>query len=409
MESISVPQGTFRLSRYPSRHNEQLRAWDAADELILNWLEESKSLATKAKLLLVNDSFGALSVALSSQALGFEAEKNMQIQNDRNSTHLEIVSVVDSFLSRQGLIYNFAKNHLNMERVKLVSLLDLPSIEAGGKLDLVLIKIPKSLAQLEELLHQINPMIDDKTLVIAGGMVKSIHRSTLELFENIIGPTRTSLATKKARLIFADKDNSLRVAENPFPKEYRLEPEITGVQQEATLFSHGSVFSHAQLDIGTRFLLQSIPSDLAEAKILDLGCGNGVLGLVAAMRNPNARLAFADESDLAIQSAKQSVRATLGEERFAEMDFYVTNCADGIAEQSQDLILNNPPFHAQGGRTDQISLDMFKGAYSALKRGGELWVVGNRHLGYHKKLKQIFGNCRVLESNPKFVLLCAQK
>jgi 16S rRNA (guanine1207-N2)-methyltransferase len=50
---------------------------------------------------------------------------------------------------------------------------------------------------------------------------------------------------------------------------------------------------------------------------------------------------------------------------------------------------------------------MFTGSRAALRPGGELWVVGNRHLGYHVKLKRVFGNCDVVASNPKFVVLRA--
>ena len=44
-----------------------------------------------------------------------------------------------------------------------------------------------------------------------------------------------------------------------------------------------------------------------------------------------------------------------------------------------------------------------------LVKGGELWVIGNRHLGYHAKLKHLFGNCEVVASNKKFTLLKALK
>jgi len=47
---------------------------------------------------------------------------------------------------------------------------------------------------------------------------------------------------------------------------------------------------------------------------------------------------------------------------------------------------------------------MFSESKAALENKGELWVIGNRHLAYHAKLKQIFGNCEVVASNKKFTL-----
>jgi 16S rRNA (guanine1207-N2)-methyltransferase len=52
---------------------------------------------------------------------------------------------------------------------------------------------------------------------------------------------------------------------------------------------------------------------------------------------------------------------------------------------------------------------MFTGAHRALRPGGELWVVGNRHLGYHLKLRRLFGGCEVVAGHPKFVLLRATR
>ena len=76
---------------------------------------------------------------------------------------------------------------------------------------------------------------------------------------------------------------------------------------------------------------------------------------------------------------------------------------------SADLILCNPPFHQQQIVGDAVSWRMFQQACKVLRPGGSLWVVGNRHLGYHTKLRRLFGNGEVIASNPKFVILRATK
>ena len=67
-------------------------------------------------------------------------------------------------------------------------------------------------------------------------------------------------------------------------------------------------------------------------------------------------------------------------------------------------MLVNPPFHADNALGDATAWQMFSDSRAALRQGGELWVVGNRHLAYHAKLKRLFGNCDVVASNPKFVV-----
>ncbi|MBW8806802.1 MAG: methyltransferase, partial [Catenulisporales bacterium] len=88
-------------------------------------------------------------------------------------------------------------------------------------------------------------------------------------------------------------------------------------------------------------------------------------------------------------------------------DFRVADGMSGFEPGSVDVVLNNPPFHSHQATTDAVAWRMFTGSRTALRRGGELWVVGNRHLGYHAKLKRLFGNCDVVAGNPKFVVLRA--
>ena len=71
------------------------------------------------------------------------------------------------------------------------------------------------------------------------------------------------------------------------------------------------------------------------------------------------------------------------------------------------LVLCNPPFHEQRAMGDAVAWQMFHDAHRALAPDGELWVVGNRHLAYHAKLRRIFGNCEVVGSSARFVVLRA--
>jgi 23S rRNA (guanine1835-N2)-methyltransferase len=74
---------------------------------------------------------------------------------------------------------------------------------------------------------------------------------------------------------------------------------------------------------------------------------------------------------------------------------------------SADLILCNPPFHQQNTVGDQIAISLFKQSRKVLRKGGELWVIGNRHLNYHVTLNRLFGKHSVVAANAKFVILRA--
>ncbi|WP_207062211.1 methyltransferase [Motiliproteus sp. SC1-56] len=375
-ELLQAAQGQFQLSRYPLQARDPLRAWDAADELILHHLAEQPAPSEPPATLILNDSFGALTTAL-------------------HAWHPQMQS--DSVLAWRGTEANLRHNGLDPSSVKLLSSLDTPR----GPLDLVLIKIPKTLALLEDQLHRLRPCLTPQTQVIAGAMIKHLPASAAELMQRILGPTTPSLARKKARLLFIEPDLSRAVAPPPYPTQYPLQG------TPYTLLNHANVFSREKLDIGTRLLLQHLPSSPRFNDILDLGCGNGVVGLLAAQANPRARLHFVDESFMAVASARENFHRAFGDSRSAT--FVAGNCLDETPADSQDLILNNPPFHQQQTIGDHIAWRMFRQSRDCLRAGGELWVIGNRHLGYHLKLKKLFGNCQTVASNPKFVLLRSRK
>ena len=188
---------------------------------------------------------------------------------------------------------------------------------------------------------------------------------------------------------------------NPWPKQYQLE------NTKFSITNHANVFSNSRLDIGSRFFLQHLPRRDAVCSIIDLGCGNGVVGLMAAYINPQAELMFVDESYMAVASAKVNFHAALGQTRKAE--FRVNDGLDGVAADSADLVLLNPPFHQQHAIGDATAWRMFRQSRHCLKSGGELRIIGNRHLGYQAKLKRIFGNCSLVDSNSKFVICSALK
>ncbi len=377
MELLNVPQGDFSLDRYPTPSHPSLRAWDAADELLLHHLHElAPELPERPTCWIFNDSFGALATALS-------------------QWQPQVVS--DSFLSQQGTRANLQKNGLSIEAVRLLNSLETPT----GHPQLVIFKVPKTLAILEHQLLQIQPLLGPDTRVVGAGMVKHIHRSTLALCERITGSTTTSLARKKARLIHVTPDLTRPRQQSPYPVCYRLE----GSDYEIS--NHASVFSREKLDIGTRLLLQQIPEIPETRDIIDLGCGNGVVGLIAADRNPQAHIHFVDESWMAVESARLNFQTAFGNERMASFQF--GNCLDQFPPQSADLILNNPPFHQQQVVGDHIAWQMFRQSEKTLRPGGVLLVIGNRHLGYHAKLKKLFGNCKTVASNAKFVVLRARK
>ncbi len=374
-EKLHISQGKFELQRLPKETHESLRAWDAADEYVLEHIE-SLNLLNNTKILIINDTFGALAVGL-----------------NRFQPHAQS----DSYLSQQATHLNLMANDLPENAVTLLnSLKPLPHV-----FDLVILKVPKTLALLEFQLLQLRSTISENTQIIVAGMVKILTPSVWNLLERIIGKTQTSLAQKKARLIFATFDSNLAEPKNPYPIRYVLE------NTDYLISNHANVFSREKLDIGTRFFLEYLPKSENYRDIIDLGCGNGIVGLIAAEKNPAAQIHFVDESFMAIASAQENFERAF-KNRTAH--FYAGDCLTDFAKNSADLILCNPPFHQQHVIGDHIAQTMFKQARFVLRKNGELWVIGNRHLNYGVSLARYFGkqNVALIAQNNKFMIWKAQ-
>ncbi|MCG6200565.1 methyltransferase [Psychromonas antarctica] len=378
-ETLNIAEQTLVLHRHPRNKQETLQAWDSADEYLINYFTDNelgKHLGADEQMLLINDSFGALSCYFQ---------------------EIERTAISDSYISLSSIKLNMQRNNCSEENIVVQdSLQNFPS-----NVKIVLIKIPKTLSYLEFLLQKLREVITPETIIVAAGKVNMIHNSTLALFEQYIGSTKTSLAKKKSRLIF-----SLVEQQNIPEKEIAITWEIE--KQQWKIHNHANVFSRNHLDIGGRFLMDNLPEG-PFSKVVDLGCGNGIVGMAAAEAYPNAQVTFIDESYMAIDSARINMAKNLPEDQSENARFVVNNGLVGFKPKTYDLILCNPPFHQQQAITDNIAWSMFNDARFCLVDGGELVIVGNRHLDYQDKLERIFGNCELVSENQKFVILRAVK
>ncbi|MBV4534396.1 methyltransferase [Pseudomonas urmiensis] len=374
MPLLTSPFAELDLIRQPEQANDPLQAFDAADEYLLEHLA-SQALPTDCRVLVLNDSFGALAASLCAD--------------------MQVVSSGDSHLARVALEKNLARNAKPFDAVPFVP----ANAPWQGPFDRVLVRVPKTLALLEEQLIRLQGHLAPGAQVIATAMIKHLPRAAGDLMEKYIGPVQASLAQKKARLLTATVAERPRVS-SPYPTRYRLDAPAL------ELVNHANVFCREGLDIGTRAFLPHLPRDLGQARVADLGCGNGVLAIASALVNPEAQYTLVDESYMAVQSALDNWQAVLAD-RPVEV-----RAADGLAgqeKQSLDVVLCNPPFHQQQVVGDFLAWRMFQQARDALVVGGALYIVGNRHLGYHSKLARLFRGVEQVAATPKFVILKARK
>lgn len=365
MDKLEYDSRVLALSR-PGNGPRTLRAWDAADEQLIERARDR--LAPDDALAIVDDAFGALTLALAD---------------------FRPVTVADGAGLVTGLELNSRANDLTAPPV--ADWRDPPT----GPFQVIVLRIPRQLDYLDYLLRWVNQVLASDGLLIAAGMIKHIPDRSADLFRQRVQTHQVYPARKKARVIEC----------GPGPVTLsgwdRLWLGYTVPSTELSAMGLPAVFSRGRLDPGAAQIIPHVrrlaATLSAGAAVLDLACGNGVLGMVARSANSSLRLTLVDISSQAIASTGCNLRSVPD----AELRHH-----DGIPEDAGqfDLILLNPPFHEGGTVGDHIALQLFAQSARHLKSGGRVLIVGNRHLGYHRSLRRHFADVRQVGTDPRFVV-----
>jgi 16S rRNA (guanine1207-N2)-methyltransferase len=172
---------------------------------------------------------------------------------------------------------------------------------------------------------------------------------------------------------------------------------------ELIIHSLPGVFSSDHLDPGTAMLIENMEIQ-PDMKLLDVGCGYGILGMIASKLGA-ATVDLVDSDLLAIASTIEN-RAI---NQIFNARVYIGDLLIPVSFNKYDLILSNPPFHAGHSVDYQITISMIKQAYTALSSKGTLLLVANRFIPYDRLMKEIFGNVSCLVESASYRLLSGIK
>ena len=270
-----------------------------------------------------------------------------------------------------------------------------PELVGGARV--VLLQLPRSLDALDEIAGLIADHADPGVLVVAGGRVKHMTTAMNDVLGRHLSSVQARLARQKSRVL---------VASEPRPATERPARRWPARQEHPDLdlvvCAHGGAFAGTGVDIGTRALLahlDELPVQVTSA--VDLGCGTGVLAVLAARARPGLTVTATDESAAAVASTRATVAANGLDGRV------VVVRADGagtVPDASVDLVLLNPPFHVGAAVHAEVARTLFADAARVLRPGGELWAVWNSHLRYRPTLEKLVGPTRQAGRDPKFTV-----
>jgi 16S rRNA (guanine1207-N2)-methyltransferase len=258
----------------------------------------------------------------------------------------------------------------------------------------VVMRLPKGLAALDEVAEAVARWADPSVVLLAGGRVKHMSRGMNDVLGRHFASVRASLGAQKSRVLIA------REPRRPTGTRYPL----TGFDPDLGLEirAYGGAFAGAGVDLGTRFLLGFAASFLSGShRVLDLGCGTGLLAVSAARALPEATVLALDDSEAAVRSAAATAEANGVADR---IEVRRTNLAEGVPDGTVDLVLCNPPFHRGNSRDSAVAFEMLADAARVLRPGGELWTVYNSHLPYLRTLRRLVGSTTVVGQNTGFTV-----
>lgn len=171
--------------------------------------------------------------------------------------------------------------------------------------------------------------------------------------------------------------------------------------KEYNLISDNGVFSKDKFDYGTRLLLESIDIDNLSGRVLDLGCGIGVVGIILGTINNNIIIDMVDINERAIELSKENLILNNINNRV-----FISNVYEKI-ESKYDYIITNPPIRA--GK--EIVRTFLLGSYDYLNDNGVLYFVMRKDHGVKsmiKELESIF-NVEIINKDKGFYVVKCKK
>lgn len=178
--------------------------------------------------------------------------------------------------------------------------------------------------------------------------------------------------------------------------------DVTIGDEAFPLVTCAGVFARDKVDAGTSLLLQALPG-AARGRVLDVGCGAGVLGFAASRLGADA-IDLVDANLLAITAAEENQRRlAMPSVRVMASDVY-----SAVPGERYDLILSNPPFH-RGKVIDFTVADrLITEAPRHLLPGGELLLVANAFLAYGKQMAEVFEEVETVRATRQYHVVRAR-
>ena len=183
-------------------------------------------------------------------------------------------------------------------------------------------------------------------------------------------------------------------SENPDSDFVKSKINVLLKDDSFSLFSASGLFSKDKLDFATKLLIENcvLPEN---GRVLDLGCGYGVVGISILRKNIDLEVIFSDVNRRGLEITKENLKELDLKAKVVQSDLF-----DNL-KNDFDVVLSNPPMAA--GRKKCFSL--IEESFGYLNKGGSLQIVARHNKGgaaLEKKMENVFGNIETLAKKGGF-------
>jgi len=260
--------------------------------------------------------------------------------------------------------------------------------------DLIIIAFPKSKAELNFTLTMIAHAANESSTIIVVGENKSGIKSIDKVANKTLINCQKIDSARHCLLYVAKLSSNLPSFKLEDWYEYY---DVTINDISLKVATLPGVFSQKSLDKGTRILLEHIPN-IKPGKLLDFGCGAGVIASYIGKKHPDISLNLLDVSALAIQSSRKTL-----EINNLTGDVFASNSLSEL-KNKYDVVVSNPPFHQGIAINYQATESFLCNIKKHLCDKAHIYIVANSFLKYEPLMKKNMNNTSRLLTQQGFTI-----
>lgn len=276
------------------------------------------------------------------------------------------------------------------------------------RFDTVLALLPKGRAPWEQTVRDAAAVLRPGGAFYLAGARNCGVRTAGRFMAKVFGEVEVVAYKAGSRLLRSVRPQRLSLPPSDYYQWHELTADVAG--QTLRVQTRAGLFSRDALDEGTRMLIESLAAEPPQRigrrdRVLDLGCGCGVLTLFAARRAPRGRVVGVDVDCRAVEATRRTLEA----DGLSHAEAVLSDCVEAIADRRLDVVVTNPPMHQGKRAAFNVPEQFIRDAARVLKADGRLFLVAHRFLKYGRTMRETFGDVRVLREDSKFRVWCAER